>query len=253
MFANQLERKTPRPDSPSIGDQTNVTNEAQATTEPQATTLKSLAPGLQHYAHDATIAGPVGGNRGRSRFPGGKSRLGLTLPVSSIPDEASQGALVGSGLAGEVREDPDNNGFVVKSGAWTREEAEQESELFNRFYGEHSSEVFEKNGRVFMRMLRVPGRPLSQLLPGDLPDNSRLLFAQMICDLNDLKIIHGDLHSGNVMYDKETNRFWPIDLSNSYDSYYAYTGDPYLLDLDNIRRFEQIMRKLPPMPSNDAS
>ncbi|VFS49528.1 Uncharacterised protein [Moellerella wisconsensis] len=40
----------------------------------------------------------------------------------------------------------------------------------------------------------------------------------MVADLADRNIYHQDLHLGNVMYDAENQRFWPIDFESSQDA-----------------------------------
>jgi serine/threonine protein kinase len=210
--------------------------------------INSVLPDAQlHYAPNATLAAPVDDDRGASRSTAAKLRLGLHLPLRNKANEQRQGALLGAG----VREDLDNPGFVIKSGTWELKEAEKESELFNRFYGKYSSEIFAKDGQLFMRMLKVPGKSLDQVEPEELPSNSKELFLQMLCDLNDVKIIHGDLHPGNVMYDSGTNRFWPIDISNAYDAYYSDLMAARFMDGDNQTRLNQIMRMLPKMSDDD--
>ncbi|HIB7267852.1 TPA: T3SS effector OspG, partial [Escherichia coli] len=50
---------------------------------------------------------------------------------------------------------------------------------------------------------RVPGIPLSDIDTADIPDNLESLYLQLICKLNELSIIHYDLNTGNMLYDKE--------------------------------------------------
>ncbi|WP_341661765.1 RIO1 family regulatory kinase/ATPase [Vibrio sp.] len=170
-------------------------------------------------------------------------KLGLSL---TMPKETTKGSLLGTGLCGEVRRDLAHEGFVLKSfSRYSKELAQKECSLFIRIYGEGSAEVIEEADGLYLRMLEVPGVSLDKCNPSELPDNARELFFQMISDLNEAGIIHGDLHSGNIMYDRDANRFWPIDLSNAYDSY--YDSSPHgraLMDIDNEKRFKQVMRKL---------
>ncbi|EMI4516800.1 hypothetical protein V6560_004419 [Vibrio parahaemolyticus] len=172
-----------------------------------------------------------------------RPKLGLSL---NFPKAREEGALLGAGLCGEVRRDIDHDGFVLKDiSRFPKNLAQEECSLFQRVYGEGAAEVVEKEHGVYLRMLEVPGKTLDKCEPSELPVNARDLFLQMISDLNDVGIIHGDLHSGNIMYDKDSNRFWPIDLSNAYDSYY---NNPIeyraFMDIDNEKRFQNIMSKL---------
>ena len=169
-------------------------------------------------------------------------KLGLSLTMP----QTTKGEMLGSGLCGEVRRDLAHEGFVLKSfSRFANEIAQKECSLFTLIYGEGSAEVIEEADGLYLRMLEVPGVSLDKCDPSELPDNARELFFQMIADLNDVGIIHGDLHSGNIMFDKDSNRFWPIDLSNAYDSYYDSSSDGRaMMDIDNEKRFRQIMRKL---------
>ncbi|EPR2512795.1 type III secretion system effector protein kinase OspG, partial [Shigella flexneri] len=78
-------------------------------------------------------------------------------------------------------------------------------------------------GDVYLRMLRVPGTPLSDIDTADIPDNIESLYLQLICKLNELSIIHYDLNTGNMLYDKESESLFPIDFRNIYAEYYAAT------------------------------
>ncbi|MGY4730874.1 OspG family effector kinase [Burkholderia pyrrocinia] len=166
--------------------------------------------------------------------------VALTL---NIPKTSEAGAVLGRGLCGEVREDLEHDGFVVKEFRADRSVANAECELFKKVYGEESAKVFEKDGQTYLRMLRVPGKPLNAC--DELPANSRELFLSMLADLGDLKIIHGDLHAGNIMYDAGSGKFWPIDMSNAYEAYYSTPSAREFMDRDNQQRFDQIIRSLP--------
>ena len=175
----------------------------------------------------------------------GKAKLRLKLHFT-FPKGTESGELLGSGLCGDVRRDVDHKGFVLKSFArLSKDNAQRECQLFLKVYGEGSAEVVEKNGSVYLRMLEVPGKTLANCVSSELPENANELFLKMIADLNDVGIMHGDLHSGNIMYDYNSNKFWPIDLSNAYDVYYEESNaGRKFMDIDNQKRFEQIMSKL---------
>ncbi|WP_177316694.1 C80 family cysteine peptidase, partial [Burkholderia ubonensis] len=170
----------------------------------------------------------------------GPKRPTLKLITNNSAKEDDAGKLIGRGLAGEVREDPNDNGSVIKSFGRNHELAGMEQENFNAFYGDGSAEIFSRDGLTFMRMLKVPGQSLDKIDRNDLPGNSVQLYMNMISDLNEKRIIHGDMHPGNIMFDKEAGRFWPIDISNAYNRYYG--GDQYariLMDNDDATRFNQ--------------
>ncbi|MDY7579626.1 serine/threonine-protein kinase [Herbaspirillum sp. RTI4] len=145
----------------------------------------------------------------------------------SLQDQC--GDRIGIGGSGEVYEDATDPAFVLKKyaaysdddGAVLRE-AKEESRLFNRYYGEQSSEVIEEDGAIYLRMLKIPGTPLNQLERGTLSlDQIRALYFDMIVNLNEVKIIHGDLHAGNIVYDESSHQFFPIDFVNVYDAFYS--------------------------------
>ncbi|MFC0696606.1 hypothetical protein [Paraburkholderia humisilvae] len=164
------------------------------------------------------------------------------------------GKRLGRGVEGEVREDTQNEGFVVKEFAsrGMEHEAEEQARLFNRFYGEGSAEVFKgpkgygvTSGNTYLRMLKVPGIPLDSLRKGDLPANSKELYMRLIMDLGDHKIMHSDFHQGNILYDEKAERFWPIDISNAYDEY--HTMDKEILAIFNQYeedKFDYVMREM---------
>ncbi|OJB48840.1 hypothetical protein BGV60_24465 [Burkholderia ubonensis] len=182
----------------------------------------------------------------------GPKRPTLKLITNNSAKEDDAGKLIGRGLAGEVREDPNDNGSVIKSFGRNHELAGMEQENFNAFYGDGSAEIFSRDGLTFMRMLKVPGQSLDKIDRNDLPGNSVQLYMNMISDLNEKRIIHGDMHPGNIMFDKEAGRFWPIDISNAYNRYYG--GDQYariLMDNDDATRFNQILRILPSLSEKE--
>lgn len=96
-------------------------------------------------------------------------------------------------------------------------------------------------------MLRVPGKPLRQCKTDELPKDSKAMFFEMIFSLNDLGIMHADLNEGNIMFDKDSKRFFPIDMSNNiYDDYYL-TNPRYrsCIDEEYVFLFDSIMSRIP--------
>ncbi|WP_299142913.1 hypothetical protein, partial [uncultured Vibrio sp.] len=155
----------------------------------------------------------------------------------------NNGELLGSGLYGDVRIDNNDDRFVLKKFKPGSEYlADEECDLFNKVYGENSAEVINESGSTYLRMYKVPGKPLCECTPLELPSNAEELFFKMILDLNDLGIMHGDIHLGNIMYDRDLNKFWPIDLSNTYDFYYdGPSGLRDCLSQVDKERFDLIM------------
>ena len=97
--------------------------------------------------------------------------------------------------------------------------------LFRRYYGDDAAEVLLCENLVGLRMLKIPGTPLSRLAVEDLPANAWQLFIDMIGRLHDLGIWHGDLHEDNIFYDKHTRLFYPIDFSNSREVFFSLSPE----------------------------
>lgn len=154
-----------------------------------------------------------------------KRKMGLKLlipPIMTIQERISeyqrQGILVASGMFGIVIRDPLDSSVLIKYMGKGYEAAKSESKYFNQFYGENSSEVYrDSEGDVFLRMLKVPGIPLSEVPLEQLPNNAKELYLKLVADLGDASIYHRDLHFSNVMYDVENNKFWPIDFEDVRD------------------------------------
>ncbi|MGL4752021.1 MAG: MARTX multifunctional-autoprocessing repeats-in-toxin holotoxin RtxA [Aeromonadaceae bacterium] len=159
---------------------------------------------------------------GPKRRPG--LMLNLNIDTSITPLERrkleyqKQGILVASGSFGLVIRDPNDASVLIKDVGQGYEAAKVESKFFNQFYGEESSQVYQDgNGDVFLKMLKVPGIPVADLSTEKMPDNAKELFLKMVSDLSGANIYHRDLHLGNVMYDAENKRFWPIDFESAID------------------------------------
>lgn len=161
----------------------------------------------------------------QGRLLGGGPSLSKTANPDFNPD-IKLGKHIGSGLTAEVYLDANNPGFVLKK-ILTRDSVfinrvfKKEVEFFNRFYGEGSAELISADNQYYIRMYRVPGKMLTQIKTKIYPANARERFLSMMDDLGRYNSIHNDLNFNNVLYDKKTNTFYPIDFGNADDGYYS--------------------------------
>ncbi|KNC10289.1 protein kinase [Klebsiella sp. RIT-PI-d] len=146
-------------------------------------------------------------------------------PEIEVP---SLGLKIGEGSTAEVFEDASDPSLLYKKYdligndyAEVLDMARQESDLFNTFYGEDASIVVQHGGEVYVRMLRIPGIPINEIIPADIPDHLESLYLELICKLNESGIIHADLNTANMLYDEKSDSLLPIDFCNVYTSYYS--------------------------------
>lgn len=163
--------------------------------------------------------------------------------LSIIDEEPNLGEFVGSGKCGCVYLARDDINIVFKkflgNGNDIVKQAKIEASNFNRFYGASSAEVLVCNNNVvYIKMLRVPGIPLENITKGKLPREAELAFYELLSGLAKSKIMHDDLYEGNIHYDYNSNKFYPIDIGNQYYDY--FTADESLKDGYN---FVHHMRK----------
>lgn len=74
-------------------------------------------------------------------------------------------------------------------------------------------------------MYRVPGLSLKDLPPNSLPKNAVERYVDMSQKLDQAKIIHGDLHPENILWDAGSQSFFPTDTNNIKSKYHQSNMD----------------------------
>lgn len=135
------------------------------------------------------------------------------------------GKLIASGTEGKVYQDANNKHFYIKkpyiNDSYIESKMREQVNCFNKYYGEGSAAFIENEGIFYIRMYKVPGIPISNIDDKIFPASAQERFQHMICDLGDRGIMHVDLNFKNILYDKKTNTFYPIDFSNGHETYHS--------------------------------
>lgn len=123
--------------------------------------------------------------------------------------------------------------------------ADREVQLFNRYYGAGMARRIVQDGEVFVRMPKVPGKPLRSLEVGEMPADGMDRFLDMLEKLADVGIWHGDLRAGNVLFDPTDQMFYPIDFSNLRGPYLRATGrKKEQMNVRETERWNSVMRMI---------
>ena len=133
------------------------------------------------------------------------------------------GAKISEGAHGTVYEDSAASSYVIKEfKGWSHgyhpsinlRTAEEEAALFNTYYGPGAACVIPKFFKTYLRMYKVPGENIERLAPGALPGDAVERFVDMLERMQNVGILHADLHCGNFVYDADSEQFHPFDFSN---------------------------------------
>lgn len=141
------------------------------------------------------------------------------------------GETLGKGVDGEVFKDADDSAYLIKryfkrSDDTPNEMAAHECEMFTRYYGDDSAQYFvDDRDNAYLRMFKVPGQTLTSLPKGVLPDDATARFVDMLEKLNNIGIIHGDQHEENTLWDAQTKTFFPIDIWNVKEDFFASNSE----------------------------
>nr|CBX81039.1 Ribosomal protein S6 kinase alpha-5 [Erwinia amylovora ATCC BAA-2158] len=190
-----------------------------------------------------------------------RARLDMTPPDDSIlvklhkpgePDKEKHfylGEELGEGKFATVYADATNKYFVIK-----RYDAQEiknmpaivnsEVENFTRYYGKNTAKIFiDSEGIYHVRMYRVSGETLDSLPPNSLPENAVEKYVDMLEELNAHGIFHDDLHTDNLIWDKNTERFYPIDIKNNKEVFFnSSPKDKDILNSHTSENWEYTLR-----------
>lgn len=132
---------------------------------------------------------------------------------------------VGFGSRAMVYADPDDAEYVIKvtfplPAAKRIADLKNEVALFNRYYGEQRATFLGSNAAdtvSYMRMPKVPGESLEQLMAGDkaLPEGLSTSVLNMLVELENAGIAHNDLAARNILYDANTRKCYPVDFGSA--------------------------------------
>lgn len=144
-------------------------------------------------------------------------------------EEAAKSIKILSGKCGDVRIDS-NNSMVYKcfkplaevelpdeekEGLDIDQMAEEETKLFNLYYGAGSAEKYTENNRIWVKMKKIQGTDLERLeddFDKVIEGNVRPFYT-MLSRLFSLGICHGDFLLKNILFHDEN--FYPIDFCQS--------------------------------------
>ncbi|HEY0210932.1 hypothetical protein [Acerihabitans sp.] len=140
----------------------------------------------------------------------------------SVTHELLLGTEVGAGDYGIVFQDGKDPDWYIKimrphpdgdSDIDVEVLAEKEAESFRLFYGPDSAKIFTDNkGNFYNRMYKIPGATLDSLPQSSLPRDAIERFVDMLEKMNNVNLLHADLHSANMLWDAGSEMFFPIDI-----------------------------------------
>lgn len=137
------------------------------------------------------------------------------LPQVDYNITLHKGEIIGEGGNAIVYADNDDATKVLKifTIPQSYEEVAHEVECFNIFYGKGSAEIiYNDNDISGIRMTRIQGE--SVLYAENLPPHAEPAIYEMFDRLERYGILFSDTTETNVLYNRDTNIFNPIDISS---------------------------------------
>lgn len=138
------------------------------------------------------------------------------------------GALMTETRTSLIYEDRNDKNYLVKTLRMDSDnvlpDLHEECELFNRYYGAHSASISIHRGKTYLRMCRLPGRPLHEV--NIFHEGAEVFFFSMLESMESRGIYHSDLTFDNVLYCAQKNRFYPVNMtSNALERLHASPPD----------------------------
>ncbi|ECC1668059.1 hypothetical protein FNN95_05205 [Salmonella enterica subsp. salamae] len=138
-------------------------------------------------------------------------------PIPPVDYNATlhKGEIVGKGGNAIVYADKDDDTKVLKMFTIPQlhEEVEHEVECFNTYYGKGSADIIYNNNDISgIKMTRIQGEAV--IYAKNLPPHAEQAIYDMFDRLERNNILFVDTTETNVLYDRDTNRFNPIDISS---------------------------------------
>ncbi|EOI6000505.1 T3SS effector protein NleH [Salmonella enterica] len=148
-------------------------------------------------------------------------------PIPPVDYNATlhKGEIVGKGGNAIVYADKDDDTKVLKMFTIPQlhEEVEHEVECFNTYYGKGSADIIYNNNDISgIKMTRIQGEAV--IYAKNLPPHAEQAIYDMFDRLERNNILFVDTTETNVLYDRDTNRFNPIDIS-SYNQKHTDSKD----------------------------
>jgi hypothetical protein len=178
------------------------------------------------------------------------------LPVNLAPPKDPRlrlGERLGSGTFGEAYVDKYNPDFVIKRHLTEPKRyvsdiarAQKEVDSFNKFYGSDAARIFRlaEPGAFYTYMRRVPGIPLWKITDfGVDPSTAQQALLDMVIKMHDVGITHSDLHGGNVLWDKASQTFFPIDILD-YPYLELREEAKKKISLNDVANWNRLQRKI---------
>lgn len=104
--------------------------------------------------------------------------------------------------------------FVTNEAGW-----------LNKYYGDNFARAILENGKSYIKMPKLEGKPLSDFRPRSLPANVADLLARTLTKMEDLGIHHQDLQLKNFIYSQQHQKVYPVDIQSLPEDIFNTMGE----------------------------